>query len=187
MRFAREALWLARVRDHARVLDVATGFGTLAFEAARQGARAVAVDFADEMVAHLRARLAGERVAVRACRMDGQHLAFRDATFHAVFSMFGLMYFRSRSAGLRELLRVLRPGGRAVVGTWVASENEPLWTMAADALTVIAPGWRPTELRILDNPALLRRALRRAGFVDVDVQEAWHPIWFRSLSSTGTR
>jgi ubiquinone/menaquinone biosynthesis C-methylase UbiE len=114
-----EAAWqLAAVSRGARVLDVATGAGALLSIALKEGADAIGIDFSPGMV-----RVAQERAAVirpgnRALVMDGQALDFADASFDAVFSMFGVFMFPDPIAGFAEIARVLRPGGLAVIAVW---------------------------------------------------------------------
>jgi len=113
--YAADALALAGVTRGTRVLDVASGPGTLALEAARLGAEVVATDFSPGMIAQLRGRIAEAGLTnITAEVMDGQSLTLPDASFDAAFSMFGLIFFPDRRAGFRELRRVLRPGWHCV-------------------------------------------------------------------------
>ena len=117
--YARDALALAALPVGARVLDVATGPGTLAMLAAGAGHTVSAIDFSPSMIDNFRARLAAPGAPAIDVRVgDGQALPFDDATFDGAFSMFGLMFFPDRAVGFRELRRVLRPGGRAIVSSW---------------------------------------------------------------------
>src|SRR5699024_11098930 len=94
------------------VLDVACGPGTLTLLAAAAGATVTALDFSSPMIAQLRTRAAALDLAsaVEVHEGGGQRLPFASAVFDAAFSMFGLMFFPDRHAGLRELARVLKPG-----------------------------------------------------------------------------
>ena len=121
--YAADALALAELPPNAHVLDVAAGPGTLALLAARTARHVAAVDFAEAMVSQLQRRAAEQRVTNVEVRVaDGQALPFADATFDAAFSMFGLMFFPDRSAGFRELARVVKPGRRAAVSSWAPAE-----------------------------------------------------------------
>lgn len=97
----------------AQVLDVAAGTGRLAAALRDAGARVVALDFSMPMLA------AGAALADRAglgwVNGDGTRLPFADATFDAVAIGFGLRNLAGTVAGLRELRRVTRPGGRLAV------------------------------------------------------------------------
>jgi demethylmenaquinone methyltransferase/2-methoxy-6-polyprenyl-1,4-benzoquinol methylase len=99
-----------------RVLDVATGTGLVAFELVRRGGcDVVGLDQSEDMLAGARARLDGEPgVAGRVTfvRGEAERLPFADAEFDAVTFTYLLRYVDDRAATMRELARVVRPGGR---------------------------------------------------------------------------
>jgi demethylmenaquinone methyltransferase/2-methoxy-6-polyprenyl-1,4-benzoquinol methylase len=100
-------------RDGERVLDVATGTGMVAAEllARAGGCRVVGVDQSAEMLAGARARFDGlERIEL----IEGQaeDLPFADAGFDALTFTYLLRYVDDPAATMRELARVVRPGGR---------------------------------------------------------------------------
>src|SRR5262249_36924026 len=125
-RFAASAIELTGLPEGSDVIDVATGPGTLAVQAARRARRVVGVEFAPRMLEELerRAREAG-LTNVEAVRADGQALPFPDGSFDRAYSMFGLIFFPDRARGFRELLRVLRPGGKIAVSSWRPFEHVP--------------------------------------------------------------
>lgn len=178
--FARDAIQLAQPSASARVLDVATGPGTLAFELAPRVARVDAVDFSRAMLDELEARRATSSGLdnVFASVADGQALPFEDACFDAVFSMFGLMFFPDRSRGFAEAARVLRPGGVVVVSSWAPVAQSPLMMLMFGALRAADPS-RPapqTNLLSLENPELFARELEGAGLEDVSVTPYTHGV-----------
>ncbi len=97
-------------------LDVGAGTGDLALELRRQGAeRVVAADFSAEMLAAARAKPSVDRDAGLALALaDALHLPFPDATFDCVTNAFLLRNLADLPAGLAEMARVLKPGGRLV-------------------------------------------------------------------------
>jgi ubiquinone/menaquinone biosynthesis C-methylase UbiE len=121
--YAKEALRFAAPAAGARLVDVACGPGTLAVLAAERGYLVDAIDFAPAMIERLEARRAP---GVTARLGDGQQLPYADGTFAAGFSMFGLMFFPDRARGFRELRRVLAPGARAVVSSWIPLDEVPV-------------------------------------------------------------
>lgn len=95
-----------------RVLDVATGTGDFAAELQRRGAGSViGADFAANMLRAAKAKLPAGILLVQA---DGQQLPFADASFDRVTNAFLLRNLADLDQGLREMRRVLRPGGRLV-------------------------------------------------------------------------
>ncbi len=170
--YADDALAWADVRAGERVVDVAAGPGTLSLRAAALGAEVEAIDVSPRMVECLAAR--GPH-AVRARVGDGAALPYSDGHFDAGFSMFGLMFFADRGRGFRELLRVLRPGGRAVVSSWGPLAAVPFYAQAFAAVRAVVPELPPPPPALpLGDPATARAEMGAAGFVDVKVREVVH-------------
>jgi ubiquinone/menaquinone biosynthesis C-methylase UbiE len=94
------------------VLDVACGTGNAAIRAAAAGGRVVGLDLTPEMFDAGRARAAAAGVDVEWMEGDVESLPFADATFDVVLSTFGCMFAPRHEVAARELVRVLRPGGR---------------------------------------------------------------------------
>ena len=174
--FAKDALELANVAPGADVLDVCTGPGTLALQAAVTARRVAAVDFSPRMLEEVGRRvLAAGFANVEAVQADGQALPFGDASFDAAFSMFGLIFFPDRAKGFRELHRVLRPGGRAVVSSWRPFDTAPPIKAAFEALLELMPELPFGKSKApLGEPDELRAELEGAGFTAVDVRQFSH-------------
>lgn len=124
----------AGLRSGMRVADIACGTGALTLEAAkavRPGGDVVGVDLNSAMLA----------VARRKGRVIGWHeasaesLPFDDHAFDAVLSQFGLMFFADRTLAIREMWRVLRPGGRLAVAVWGSLEQAPGYAAVVLLLT----------------------------------------------------
>lgn len=102
-----------------RILDVATGTGDLAIDLARRipGVQVLGVDLSEKMLDEARRKVAARgldgRIVLDAG--DAEHLALGDASVDVATVAFGVRNFGDLEAGLRELSRVIRPGGRAVV------------------------------------------------------------------------
>ncbi|GAA2663436.1 MULTISPECIES: demethylmenaquinone methyltransferase [Actinosynnema] len=104
--------WSRRVLDARpgeKVLDLAAGTAVSTVEYAESGAWCVAADFSIGMLR------GGAKRAVPKVAADALHLPFRDGAFDAVTVSFGLRNFQDTEAALREMARVVRPGGRLVV------------------------------------------------------------------------
>jgi ubiquinone/menaquinone biosynthesis C-methylase UbiE len=117
------AAWPAKLLSAAhlapgmRVVDVACGTGVLtipAAEAVSPGGTAVGLDLNSEMLSV--ARRKAPEIDWR--EAPAEALPFESAHFDAVMSQFGLMFFRDRNAAIREMWRVLRPGGRLAIVVW---------------------------------------------------------------------
>lgn len=126
-RWRRRAVDLARVRPGGAVLDVASGTGDLAIElAARVGAdgSVIGSDFSEQML---------DRARVKAPQLEWVQanalaLPYEDDRFDAVTVGFGARNFSDLDAGLAEMVRVTRPGGRVVVLEITTPTKPPLST-----------------------------------------------------------
>jgi len=123
---------LAALEAADQVLDVGTGTGVVALEAARRvGTRGSvrAIDLSAGMLATAE-RLAGRDAVGRQVvwqRMDAEALAFSTDHFDVVLSLFALLHFPNPLVALREMLRVLKPGGRLILAL---GSRPPLATAA---------------------------------------------------------
>jgi demethylmenaquinone methyltransferase/2-methoxy-6-polyprenyl-1,4-benzoquinol methylase len=96
-----------------QILDVATGTGMVALAVARRGAQVTGLDQSEAMLAaaraHLPAELAGRITLVTG---EAEHLPFADASFDGLTFTYLLRYVDDPAATMRELARVVKPGGR---------------------------------------------------------------------------
>ena len=136
-----------------RVLDVATGTGLVAVELVRRGGcEVVGLDQSEEMLSGARARLAAEPALsdrVTFVRGEAERLPFADGEFDALTFTYLLRYVDDRAATMRELARVVRPGGRIGMVEFGVPDSAPLralWrfhTRAGLPLLgrVVSPAW----------------------------------------------
>ena len=150
------------------ILDAGAGFGRHAFEAARRGARVVALDYAADEVVTTRNTFAamaaaGEITAdrfVSGLRGDATRLPFADNTFDCVVTSEVLEHIQADTAAIAELFRVLKPGGvlGATVPTWWPEKIN--WMLSDE---YHAPKSVGGHVRIY-SATELKAKLRSAGF-----------------------
>jgi demethylmenaquinone methyltransferase/2-methoxy-6-polyprenyl-1,4-benzoquinol methylase len=176
----QRAAELAALRPGARALDVATGTGDLAIElAGRLGGRGevVAVDFSERMLELARAKAVG--MPIRFLLANALALPFHDDEFDAATVGFGARNFSDLDRGLREMVRVVRPGGRVVVleittprrvplstffGLWFDHAVPALGRVAGDAQ---AYSYLPSSVRRFPPAEELAGAMWRCGMSDI--------------------
>lgn len=170
------------VAEGHAVLDLASGAGEPAFSAARRvggGGLVVGTDIVPAMLAGAVRRAAGcVGAAPRFAAADMTALPFPDAVFDRVTCRFGIMFVPDVQAALRDLLRVLRPGGRAAFMVWGARADNALFDVVADAvdhhLGPDADGALDPLFRFAE-PGNLAERLDAAGFVGVS-EHALTPV-----------
>lgn len=161
----------ASIRPGMRVLDVACGTGVLAREVAKAAGgmeRVVGLDPATGMLEVAARRAPG---ITWHSGVAGE-LPFADGTFDAVVSQFGLMFFPDRAAALREMARVLVPGGRMAVAVWDSLERTPAYAAEVALIERMAGPRAADALRApfsLGEPAALRALFEEAGLHGVEI------------------
>jgi demethylmenaquinone methyltransferase / 2-methoxy-6-polyprenyl-1,4-benzoquinol methylase len=180
----RRAADLAALSPGDRALDVATGTGDLAFELAGRVApsgEVVATDFAGRMLAIARDKAAARppRAVVRFESANALALPYGDGVFDAATVGFGARNFADLEGGLREMARVVRPGGRVVVLEITNPQRPPLSTFfelwfdrAVPALGRIAGdaqaySYLPSSVRRFPGPAGLAAVMAGCGLVRI--------------------
>ena len=162
------------VRNGDRVLDACCGTGDLAIAARARGANVVGLDFSEAMLE----RAGAKSTEIEWVRGDVLALPFDDASFDAVTVGFGVRNVDDLDAGLRELRRVLRPGGRLGIleitrPRGVVAPFYRLWfDRVVPLLGKVLPGgaaytYLPASVRRFPGPEELAALLERSGFAAV--------------------
>ncbi|HEY4411465.1 MAG TPA: bifunctional demethylmenaquinone methyltransferase/2-methoxy-6-polyprenyl-1,4-benzoquinol methylase UbiE [Gaiellaceae bacterium] len=162
------------VRKDDRVLDACCGTGDLALEARKAGADVVGLDFSERMLERARAKSRD----IEWVRGDVLALPFADASFDAVTVGFGVRNVDDLEAGLRELRRVLRTGGRVGILeiTHPRGALAPFYRLWFDRvvplLGKVLPGgsaytYLPASVRRFPGPEELAALLEATGFAAV--------------------
>jgi SAM-dependent methyltransferase len=129
--------------------------------AARRGALAFGIDISEPTVVQARGAFTRETGPLRAAAADVRALPFRDASFDAIYSMGTIEHFHETEQAVKEMARVLKPGGRAIIG--VPNRHDPflrpLLAAALQAVGLYAYGYEKSYSR-----RALRTMLERAGF-----------------------
>ncbi|MDM0050578.1 class I SAM-dependent methyltransferase [Variovorax sp. J22R115] len=173
----------ANITAGQRVLDVACGTGALTVAVAERvspGGAALGLDSNPEMLA-VAQRKHPDIEWHRGC---AESLPFADAEFDAVVSQFGLMFFDDRVAALREMQRVLRPGGRLVVAVCNALERSPAYASLAVLLErlfgkTVADAFRAPF--VLGDAAALRALCVAADITDATIVQCNGIVRFASI------
>lgn len=182
----RRAVEIAQVGPGSHVLDIATGTGDLAFELAKAvspGGSVTGADFSEEMLSVARqkqsAALGGLDAEVVFEHGNALDLKYDDDTFDAVTVGFGVRNFSDLSAGLTEMARVVRPGGKFVIlEISQPSKGALAWFYRAwfDGLVPLigrfagedsAYTYLPNSVKRFAKPEQLAKVLAEAGTEDV--------------------
>lgn len=160
----------ARVRGGERVLDVACGTGLVTFAAAAAAGRAgeaVGTDFSQVNVDLARARARASGLSnVRFARMDAERLDLSDASFDVALCALGLAHVPSPARALREMARVVVPGGRVAVAVW-GSSAQCGWSRIFSIVNAHAKPAVCPEFYALGTGDNLPALFRDAGLTDV--------------------
>lgn len=159
----------------AHVLDIGCGVGFTVSRLIRRGFRVTGVEPAEGMLRRARAANPSAEIITG----DAERLPFPDDSFDAVIAIEVLRYIHDTSAALRECVRVLRPGGKAILTA------APRWSLngyfAVNLVTsrLSVPGLTKVKHSFMSSRTA-RRSMRAAGFENISVHGAflgpWHAL-----------
>ncbi len=185
----RDVAWRSMVARQAaacgdRVLDIATGTGDLAFAIRKAGAtEVIGTDFSDEMIEAARKKAPKHGKDVTFDVADALDLPFDDGSFDACTVSFGLRNMVDYDAALREMRRVLRPGGSAIVLEMTPFRRPflgPLFRVYFEKVMPVVGGflsgdrkayrYLPSSVEAFPLAHELAEMMHAAGFEDVTYQ-----------------
>jgi demethylmenaquinone methyltransferase / 2-methoxy-6-polyprenyl-1,4-benzoquinol methylase len=171
----RRAADLAQAGPGHQVLDVATGTGDLAIEMARRGATVIGSDFSEEMLSRAR----DKRADIVWEWANAMELPYEDDRFDAATVGFGARNFSDLERGVREMARVVRPGGRVVILEITTPTRPPLSTFFRVWFDRIVPAlgrlsgnpeayeYLPSSVKRFPAPDGLAAVMDRAGLHNI--------------------
>jgi ubiquinone/menaquinone biosynthesis C-methylase UbiE len=181
-----EGLRRARLRSGVKFLDVAAGSGALTIPAARLGAKVLATDLSPAMLERLGARAHAEGLDVETRAMDGHRLELDDDSFDVAGSQFGVMLFPDMPRGIREMVRVVRPGGRVLLTVFGDPRQVEFFGFFVEAIRSVRPQFTgppmdPPPLPFqLQHPDKLRQELGNAGLSRIRIDTLTEKLEFAS-------
>lgn len=176
---------IAQIARGDRVLDVACGTGALAraaLERAGPQGKVIGLDPNQDMLSV--ARRKSPEIEWREGKAEA--LPFPNASFDAVVSQFGFMFFDDRAGALREMIRVLRHGHRLAVAVCDDVEHSPGYAAFADMLQrlfgrAVADAFRAPF--VLGDQTLLRAICAEAGLAEAEILQRNGAVRFSSIAA----
>jgi len=182
----RVAVALGQIPRGGDVLDLCAGTGDVALEIVRQGsgARVIAVDNCEPMLIRglHKAKRANAADQIRFAVAPAEELPFADATFDRAFVAFGVRNIADRRRGLREMARVLKPDGRAIILEFSTPSSPlfgPLYRFYSHRILPWIGGllsgnraayeYLPASVDGFPSPEGLQALMEEAGFIEVSV------------------
>lgn len=177
--------WRRALRERAGdvrgrlVIDACCGTGDVSLEFARAGAAVIGVDFTPEMLRHAQHKLAGDRMNAAFAHGDALRLPLKDRGADVCTVAFGIRNVADRRAALREMARVLRPGGQVLVlecslppGKWLGLFYRSYFTRVLPTIGALvsrdreAYAYLPRSVLAWPSPSEFQREMEEEGLVD---------------------
>jgi SAM-dependent methyltransferase len=172
-----------------RFLDVAAGSGALSIPAAHLGARVLATDQSPIMLSLLGERARKEGLEIETRVLDGQALDLGGDTFDIAGSQFGVMLFPDMPKGVKEMARVVKPGGRVLLTAYGDPQKIEFFSFFVSAIRSIRPDFAgppmdPPPLPFqLQDPERVRREFAAAGLKDIKVEAITESLEFETANA----
>jgi ubiquinone/menaquinone biosynthesis C-methylase UbiE len=176
MWLGNQGLSRAGLRSGMRFVDVAAGSGALSIPAARIGAKVLATDQSSVMLDLLDQRARQQGLGIETRVMDGHALELDDDSFDMAGSQFGVMLFPDMPKGIKEMARVVKPGGRVLMIVYGDPHKIEFFGFFLIAIQSVradftGPPMDPPPLPFqLQDPERLRKELAAAGLNNIKVE-----------------
>ena len=199
-RYGRATVERLHLRRGSVVLDVGCGSGASAIPAAKivgpQG-RVIGVDLAERLLAMARGKAAAQKLQnIEFLQADMERLGYPDESFDAVVCVFAIFFVPDMVKQVRELWRMVRPGGQLVITTWGPRMFEPgsaaWWSAVKQFRPDLVAAFNPWE-RIITTQAvrelLTESGIERADIVAEDGQQVLQSPddWWTVVRGSGYR
>jgi ubiquinone/menaquinone biosynthesis C-methylase UbiE len=198
--FGRRTVERIGLTNGTRLLDVCCGSGASAIPAAQligPSGHVTGVDLAEKLLEL--ARWKAESLSLRNIdfqRGDLLSLNFPPNSFDVVVCVFGIFFVPDMMAGVRELWRQVKPGGKLAITTWGGDLFEPanreFWNSISEVRPDLYKSFNPWDR--IDNAASLRAILRKAGVenIQIEAEIRLHPVrspedWWTIVLGSGYR
>lgn len=174
-KYAEDFIQRLDVNSNMEAIEVACGSGALTAELSKNVKSLLATDFAAEMLDKAKAKIntAGLK-NVSFSIMDGQALEVEDNKMDRAACSFGLMLFPDRNKGFKELNRVLRPDGKAMVSGWAGPDKFEGFGLFMGAIMRAFPNFpkpaSPPPVFSLADLNSFKNEMEDAGFKNVNVE-----------------
>lgn len=174
-RYGRRTVERLRLGSGSTVLDVGCGTGASALPAAEKVApegRVIGVDLAEKLLAMGRAKAIRQGLQNIEFRVgDMENLGFPNHHFDAVISVFSIFFVPNVEKQVRELWRMVRPGGQLAITTWGPNFAEPLYEKWWEAVRRVRPdlssAFRPWDR--ITTPEAVRQLLLDSGLPEAEI------------------
>jgi ubiquinone/menaquinone biosynthesis C-methylase UbiE len=199
-RYGRGTIERLALAPGAMVLDVGCGSGASAIPAAKAvgpHGHVIGIDLADRLLAIARAKAISQKLKNIEFRQgDMEKLEFSDASFDAVVCVFAIFFLPDMVKQVRELWRLIRPGGRLAITTWGPRMFEPgsaaWWAAVKQFRPDLHSAFNPWER--ITTPEALRQLLADAGIQEAQVvaENGWQVLhtpddWWTVVLGSGSR
>lgn len=165
----------AELRSNDRILDLAGGVGEPSLTIANSdfpNLSIICTDVVRPMILSARAQASKRNVKnIQFCQCSGDRIPFVSRSFDVVVCRFGIMFFPDVSRALREILRVLRAGGRVSLAVWHRRELNPVFEIVSQVMDEFFP---PEPVQSTHDPfrfsqeGILKNLMKEAGFSSVN-------------------